>query len=86
MANSSSTVEDDLGVSPFPHPPKLFYKLYTDENVKDGKSPLPPKPIQGTYMMFGAQFDVSLTSYFARVARSETIIYIHIYIIYIYNT
>jgi len=51
-------MEEDLCVSPFPHPPKLFYKNYTDESVKDGKAPQPPKPIEGTYQMFGAQFDV----------------------------
>ena len=51
-------MEEDLGVSPFPHPPKLFYKHYTDENIKDGKAPHPPKPVEGPYQMFGAQFDV----------------------------
>lgn len=50
--------EEDKGVSPFPHPPSLFYKLYTDENVKAGKVPAPPMPVKGTYFMFGAKFDV----------------------------
>lgn len=52
-------VEEDQGVSPFPNPPSVFYKLYTDENVKSGRAPAPPPPVQGSYSMFGAKFDVS---------------------------
>ena len=51
--------EEDRGVSTFPQPPALFYKLYTDENVKAGKVPAPPLPVKGTYSMFGNKFDVS---------------------------
>lgn len=50
--------EDEHGVSPFPHPPAVFYKQYTDENVKAGKMPAPPPPVKGVYFMFGAKFDV----------------------------
>ena len=59
MANGNA--EEDLGVSPFPHPPKLFYKHYTDDNVKEGKASQPPQPIQGAYFMFGSKFDVSFS-------------------------
>lgn len=55
-----TSIEEELGVSPFPHPPKIFYKLYTDENVKGDKAPPPPQPAKGKYSMFGANFDVSL--------------------------
>ncbi len=51
--------EDERGVSPFPQPPAMFYKQYTDENVKAGTAPAPPSPIKGSYSMFGAKFDVS---------------------------
>ena len=43
----------------FPNPPALFYKLYTDENIRSGKVPQPPLPVKGPYHMFGAPFDVS---------------------------
>ena len=52
-------VPDEQGVSSFPNPPTMFYKKYTDENVKAGLAPKPPAPVQGTYHMFGAPFDVS---------------------------
>lgn len=52
--------DEERGVSPFPHPPAIFYKLYSDENVKAGKAPAPPQPVKGIYGMFGANFDVSL--------------------------
>ena len=54
-----TSVEEELGVSPFPHPPKIFYKKYSDENVNAGQAPPPPKPVLGGYSMFGARFDVS---------------------------
>lgn len=59
--------EEDRGVSTFPQPPALFYKLYTDENVKAGTVPVPPLPVEGTYSMFGNKFDVSII-----VADSES--------------
>jgi len=37
-----------------PVPPLHYVKLYTDENVKSGRAPRPPPPIQDTYSMFGA--------------------------------
>ena len=52
--------EEEKGVSPFPQPPALFYKHYTEENVTTGKAPAPPQPVKGTYVMFGAKFDVSI--------------------------
>ena len=50
--------QDQQGVSPFPTPPSVFYKLYTDERVKSGQAPKPPAPVKGTYTMFGAPFNV----------------------------
>lgn len=49
-ANSADTVTQ---VSSMPVPPLLYVKLYTDENVKNGRAPKPPPPIQDTYSMFG---------------------------------
>lgn len=51
--------EVEQGVSTFPDPPKLFYKLYTDENVQAGLVPKPPPVIKGSYSTFGLPFDVS---------------------------
>lgn len=51
-------VPDEQGVSPFPDPPTLFYKLYTDENFQSGRAPPPPVPAKGSYTSFGAAFDV----------------------------
>ena len=53
--------DDERGVSPFPQPPTVFYKQYTDENVKAGRVPVPPPPIKGSYSMFGVSFDVCST-------------------------
>ena len=52
--------EEERGVSPFPQPPAAFYKQYSEENVKAGSAPAPPPPIQGSYSVFGAKFDVRL--------------------------
>lgn len=49
---------DEQGVSPFPDPPTLFYKLYTDENFQSGRAPPPPVPANGSYTSFGSAFDV----------------------------
>lgn len=57
-----ASTEEEKGVSPFPQPPALFYKLYTDENVKAGKCPAPPRLAKGAYFMFGAKFDVRVPS------------------------
>lgn len=51
---------EERGVSPFPKPPSLFYKLYTDENVRSGLAPRPPAPVRGKYTAFGAPFNVRL--------------------------
>ena len=51
--------EVEQGVSTFPDPPKLFYKLYTDENVQNGLAPKPPSILAGSYSTFGLPFDVS---------------------------
>ena len=53
--------EVEQGVSTFPDPPKLFYKLYTDENVQAGLTPGPPPVIAGNYSTFGLPFNVSRT-------------------------
>ena len=58
--------EAEQGVSTFPDPPKLFYKLYTDENVQAGLAPPPPPVISGSYSTFGSPFDVSHTIKFRK--------------------
>ena len=60
--------DEERGVSPFPQPPAVFYKQYTDENVEAGRAPPPPPPIKGNYSMFGANFDVRST--FIAVCRN----------------
>ncbi len=52
------TAPEEQGVSPFPDPPGLFYKLYTDDNMQSGRAPPPPVPAKGQYTAFGAPFDV----------------------------
>ncbi|BFZ24192.1 hypothetical protein BsWGS_27231 [Bradybaena similaris] len=47
---------DNQGISAFPMPPMQYVNNYTDENIKRGKAPLPPPPIQDSYSMFGAHF------------------------------
>ena len=54
-----ASAPEERRVSSFPTPPALFYKLYTDENVRSGLAPKPPAPVKGPYHMFGAPFDVS---------------------------
>lgn len=44
---------DITQVSSMPVPPLHYVKLYSDENVKAGRAPRPPPPIQDTYSMFG---------------------------------
>ncbi|KXJ79402.1 hypothetical protein RP20_CCG001096 [Aedes albopictus] len=46
---------DAIQVSSFPLPPAQYYKLFTDENIRNNRAPKPPAPIQGTYQMFGPQ-------------------------------
>jgi len=47
---------ENQGVSAFPMPPMQYVNNYSDDNVKRGKAPQPPPPIQDSYSMFGAQF------------------------------
>ena len=51
--------EVGVSTSTYPDPPP-YYKLYTDDNVKQGSAPKPPPPIEGKYEMFGQPFDVSI--------------------------
>ncbi|XP_052795333.1 mediator of RNA polymerase II transcription subunit 7-like [Mya arenaria] len=43
-------------VSAFPLPPMQYVNQYTDENVKRGRVPPPPQPMEDTYTMFGNGF------------------------------
>lgn len=43
-------------VSAYPLPPMQYVNMYTEENVKRGRAPPPPAPIQDTYTMFGNSF------------------------------
>ncbi|XP_067661334.1 mediator of RNA polymerase II transcription subunit 7-like [Haliotis asinina] len=47
---------ENQGVSAFPLPPMQYAVIYTDENMKKGRTPHPPPPIQDNYTMFGAPF------------------------------
>lgn len=52
MANS-----DAIQVSSLPLPPMQYVNLYTDEQIRRGRAPKPPPPIQDTYHMFGNAFN-----------------------------
>ena len=65
----ASQQQDQQGVSPFPTPPSVFYKHYTDERVKSGQVPKPPAPLKGTYTMFGAPFNVWQSSSSSLIPR-----------------
>jgi len=55
MASSVPAGPDDPQLS-FPLPPTFYYKHYSDENVKKGCVPPPPKVVTGEYTLFGHQF------------------------------
>ncbi|XP_046686627.1 LOW QUALITY PROTEIN: mediator of RNA polymerase II transcription subunit 7-like [Homalodisca vitripennis] len=40
-------------VSSLPLPPVQYINVYTDENVKRGRAPKPPPPVNDSYKMFG---------------------------------
>ena len=44
-------------VSSLPLPPMQYVTLFSDENVKRGRTPKPPPPISDSYSMFGSQFN-----------------------------
>ncbi|XP_033217794.1 mediator of RNA polymerase II transcription subunit 7 [Belonocnema kinseyi] len=50
-----------IQVSSLPLPPNQYVSLYTDENVRRGRAPRPPPPINDTYMMFGNTFNTDDT-------------------------
>ncbi|KAJ8945433.1 hypothetical protein NQ318_009889 [Aromia moschata] len=52
MANS-----DTIQVSSLPLPPMQYVNQYTDEQIRRGRAPKPPPPIQETYHMFGNAFN-----------------------------
>ena len=56
---SQQAPSEERVVSSFPDPPSSLYKVYTDDNVREGLAPKPPAPIKGKYHMFGHLFDVS---------------------------
>nr|CAG4650521.1 EOG090X0EJA [Sida crystallina] len=43
-------------VSSLPLPPMQYVSLFSDENLKKGRSPRPPPPITDSYSTFGSQF------------------------------
>lgn len=47
-----------IQVSSLPMPPSQYVSLFTDENVRRGRTPRPPPPIHDTYMMFGNNFNM----------------------------
>lgn len=50
-----------IQVSSLPMPPSQYVSLFTDENVRRGRTPRPPPPIHDTYMMFGNNFNMDDT-------------------------
>jgi len=52
MASQVPPGADDPQLS-FPLPPSFYYKHYTDDAVKKGVAPPPPKVVTGDYMLFG---------------------------------
>ncbi|KAJ8984596.1 hypothetical protein NQ317_006058 [Molorchus minor] len=52
MANS-----DAIQVSSLPLPPMQYVNQYTDDQIRRGRAPKPPPPIQDTYHMFGNAFN-----------------------------
>jgi len=48
--------DPNKNVSAFPAPPMQYVTLYSDENIKKGRTLKPPPPIKDSYMMFGAPF------------------------------
>eukprot|EP00794_Sanderia_malayensis_P009127 gene9127-10100_t len=62
MAAANESSEDDhvskeLLQSSFPLPPAIYYKNYTDANIKTGSVLPPPMVIEGNYSMFGDNFN-----------------------------
>lgn len=43
-------------VSSLPLPPMQYIQLYSEDNIRRGRSLRPPPPIQDTYSMFGNAF------------------------------
>ncbi|KAK9507021.1 hypothetical protein O3M35_008854 [Rhynocoris fuscipes] len=60
MANQISNSETSQ-VCSLPLPPAQYINNYTDENIKRGRAPKPPPPINDTYSMFGNTFNADDT-------------------------
>ncbi len=65
MADNKKSSDDELDSQEslqlsFPLPPAVYYKSYTDANIKSGAVLQPPPVISGSYSMFGDSFDVSV--------------------------
>jgi len=43
-------------VSSFPLPPMQYVTLFSEENLKRGRTPRPPPPITDAYSMFGSPY------------------------------
>merc|ERR1712063_43692 len=43
-------------VSSFPLPPMQYVSLFSEENMKRGRTPRPPPPITDAYSMFGSPY------------------------------
>ncbi|XP_055387608.1 mediator of RNA polymerase II transcription subunit 7 [Condylostylus longicornis] len=52
MANTETTQ-----VCSLPLPPTQYISLYTDENIRQKRTPRPPPPIYDTYSMFGTTYN-----------------------------
>lgn len=52
---------DTVQVSSLPLPPMQYINQYTDDNIRRGRAPRPPPPIQESYSMFGNAFNMDDT-------------------------
>lgn len=60
-------------------PPPPFYRLYKDYDHNPESAPEPPPPIQGTYVLFGANYTVSFlhSSHFIHHCTSDVHMYMY---------
>lgn len=74
MSNQSQNNETSQ-VCSLPLPPAQYINNYTDENIKRGRAPKPPPPINDSYSMFGNTFnadDTIIRPLEAQVSKSFT--------------
>ena len=53
MATANAAAAGEDSQLSFPLPPVVYFKQFTNENIKNGSVPKPPPVIDGEYSMFG---------------------------------